>query len=107
MTDRKQQLLAMLAKSPNDLFLRFALAMEHAKLGETREAVAAFDSVLAADPGYVTAWFQKANLLEQFKQFDLAKETYRKGVQAAAIKGDHHSATKMREALERLVRATE
>ncbi len=66
-----------------------------------------FDRVLAIDPGYVTAWFQKAYLYEQSRQFDLAKQTYRKGIEAAGVKGDHHAATKMREALERLTRATD
>ncbi len=50
----------MLAAEPNDAFLLYALAQEHAKAGNFAEAIAAYDRCLAADPNYFYAYFHKA-----------------------------------------------
>ena len=106
MADRKAQLLAMLERQPDDLFLRFALAMEQVKLGENDAALAAFDRVIELDPAYTPAYTQKAGLCEKLSRFDDAKATYRRGIASAKARGDHHAASKMQETLDRLVRTT-
>lgn len=102
--DRKQQLLDMLVRQPNDAFLLFALGMEHAKLGECDAAMARFDAAIAADPGYVAAHTQKATLCEKLRRIDEARAAYLAGIAAAAERNDTHAAARMREALERLDR---
>jgi len=106
MTDRKQQLESMLADRPDDTFLRFALGMEHVKLGQHAPAIEQFDRVLEADPGYIAAYAQKGQVCEQLGRFDQAKSAYRAGIVAASAAGDAHAATKMQESLDRLVRTT-
>ncbi len=106
MTSRKDQLVAMLRGAPDDLFLHFALAMEHAKLDETEQAIEQFEQVLRIDPAYVAAFAQKAALCERTGRVEQAKRTYREGIAAATTRGDRHSADRMQEALDRLVRAT-
>ena len=106
MPDRKGQLLDMLARQPDEVFLRFALAMEHVKLGEDDQALAAFGRVIKLDPSYTAAYTQRAALCEKLSRFDEAKATYRRGIASANARGDHHAASKMQETLDRLVRVT-
>ncbi|MDD4890707.1 MAG: tetratricopeptide repeat protein [Phycisphaerae bacterium] len=106
MADRREQLQAMLVKQPNDAFLHFALAMECAKLGDADAALAEFDRVIELDPSYTAAYTQKALLCEKLNRLDDAKATYRRGIESAKARGDHHAVSKMQEVLDRLVRTT-
>jgi Tfp pilus assembly protein PilF len=106
MSDRKQQLLEMLAKTPGDAFLHFALAMEHAKLGEHEQALQQFARVIEIDPTYTPAYTQQAVLLEKLGRLADAKAVYRRGIESARARGDRHAESKMQETLDRLVRAT-
>ena len=53
----------MLVDEPDDLFLRYALAMEYRKAGRVEESIAAFATLMDDDPPHVPAFFMAAQLL--------------------------------------------
>jgi predicted Zn-dependent protease len=97
-----QQLQALLAKEPSDLFLNFALAMELAKNNRTDDSVAQFDKVLELDPRYLPAHFQKGRTLLAAGRRDEAKATLQAGIAAAQAAGDGHARDEMTELLQSL-----
>jgi Flp pilus assembly protein TadD len=98
-TDRIQKLTTLLAKTPGDPFLLFAMGMEHKKLKQTAQAVEWFRKTLAADPGYCVAYHQEALAHEDAGDLDSARRVYREGIVVAREKGDHHAADEMQGAL--------
>jgi Flp pilus assembly protein TadD len=99
---RKQQIEAMLGAEPNDLFLRYALAMEHVGAGADAEAVRCLRELLALDPNYVPAYLQAGRALARLGRDDEAREVWRAGVGVARRKGDEHAAGEMSGFLEGL-----
>ncbi len=88
---RKQQLEEMLAEDPNDAFLRYALAMEHAGAGDDATAVRCLRELLAVDPTYVPAYLQAGQMLIRLGRTDEARATFRDGMAAAQKQGDAHA----------------
>lgn len=88
MSERLAKLTKLLAADPADTFVLYALAQEHAKVGDHTQAVAFYDRLLAADPAYCYAYYHKA--LSQQAASDLAgaRQTVLAGVQAAHRAGD-------------------
>lgn len=61
--ERLEQLLAMLAEEPGDAFLRYAIALEHKRLGDFNTAIAALEALLTDDPAHVPSYYQLALML--------------------------------------------
>src|SRR4051794_11002069 len=97
--DRIAKLTTMLAKTPGDPFLLFAMGMERKKLKQTAQAVEWFRKTLAQDPGYCVAYHQEALAHEDAGDLDAARRVYREGIDVARKKGDHHAADEMQAAL--------
>ena len=98
-SDRIAKLTAMLAKTPDDPFLLFAMGMEHKKLKQASQAVEWFRKTLAQDPGYCVAYHQEALTHEDAGDLDAARRVYKEGIEAARKQGDHHAADEMQAAL--------
>lgn len=96
---RLEQIQTMLEKEPADVFLNFALAMEHVKAGRLEDAVTQFRQVATFDPNYTAAYFQQANALINLGRLDEAGATLRQGIAIAERLGDHHAAGEMGEVL--------
>lgn len=77
------QLEKLLALEPEDAFLLYALAQEHAKQDEHERAVEYFDRTLASDPEYVYAYFHKARSLETLGRADETRECLTLGLETA------------------------
>src|SRR4051794_28223615 len=92
---RKEQIEALLAENPEDSFLRYGLAMEHASAGEHAAAVRVFRELLARDADYVPAYLQAGQALIREGEDDEAKEMLKKGIAVAQRKGDEHAAGEM------------
>ena len=92
---RREQIAQLLSDSPEDVFLRYALALETAKDGETAEAISQLAALTAAEPDYVPAWFQQGQLLAQEGQTDEAATVLRQGIEAARRTGDEHALAEM------------
>jgi tetratricopeptide (TPR) repeat protein len=90
-----EQLQSLLAADPDDLFLRYGVAMELAKLDRSADAMQAFDELLQRDPKYVPAHFMRARLIEQSGDRDAAIAAYDAGIRIAQSVGDTHAAGEM------------
>ena len=97
---RLENLKALLAKEPDDLFLNFSLAMELAKTDQHKACLAQFARVLELNPNDVAAYFHKGKALMKMRRMDEAKTALQQGIAAAARCGDHHAESQMKQLLE-------
>jgi predicted Zn-dependent protease len=88
---RLEKLQGMLQDSPDDLFLNYAVAMEHVSGARKEDALSAFRRVLTIDPNHSAAWFQQAQLLAGEGDVAGARESATRGVAAAKAQGDQHA----------------
>jgi len=80
------QIEAMLADDPDDAFLRYGLAMEHASAGDDAGCVAVLRDVIArtAAAPYVPAYLQAGQALIRLDDIAGAAAVLRDGIAAAA-----------------------
>ena len=90
-----ERLQEFLTKNPKDSFARYGYAMELSKLGRTAEALESFQQLTQDDPDYVAAYQQAAMLLARDGRTPEAKEMFRKGIEAAARRGNQHAYSEM------------
>jgi hypothetical protein len=92
-----EQIEALLAEDPDDAFLRYGLAMEHASAGDDAECVKVLRDLIArttANP-YVPAFLQCGQALVRLDQNEEACEVLKAGVAAARRAGDTHAEGEM------------
>lgn len=84
-TARMEQIEAMLADDPEDAFLRYGLAMEHAGQGDDDSAAAVLRDLIARTAGapYVPAYLQVGQALIRLGRDAEAAATLREGIEAA------------------------
>lgn len=99
---RREQLEQMLVNSPDDVFLKYALAMTLAGDGEEEAATAQLAVVNKEHPDHVAAWFQRAQILARLGEVDESREVITAGIVAAQQAGDDHAEGEMRSFLEML-----
>ena len=97
-----ERLQEFLRNNPKDSFVRYGYAMELSKLGRNAEALASFQQLTQDDPDYVAAYQQAAMLLAREGRKPEAKEMFRKGIEAAARKGNQHARSEMQGMLQEL-----
>ena len=102
MKTRRETLEEFVALDQNDSFSRYALALEFEKEGGIDDAALQLREVISRDPAYVAAYHQLGRLLSQTGFVEEARETYRRGVEAALVSGDQRARSEMQEALEML-----
>ena len=96
---RLESIQQMLVDEPDDLFLRYALAMEYRKVGQVEESLAAFAPLMDNDPPHVPAFFMAAQLLVGTGQVGQARQFLVNGIRHAGIQGNEHAAAEMAELL--------
>ncbi len=91
------QIEALLADDPDDAFLRYGLAMEHASAGDDAECVAVLRDLIARSAAhpYVPAFLQCGQALVRLDRTEEACEVLRAGVEAARRAGDTHAQGEM------------
>ncbi len=89
--DRLAALRDFVAKSPDDPFPRYGLAMELANRGQLEEACQVFQELLDRKPDYVPAYLMYGNALARAGQRDRAAEVYRSGAGVSMRRGDTHA----------------
>src|SRR5712671_3730652 len=94
-SERMASLLRMLQKEPDDLFLLYAIALEHKKAREFADALKCLGEVLKRDALYCVAYQQAAQVHEMAEDVPAAKQAYRDGIAAASRKGDQHAREEM------------
>lgn len=92
----------LLAADPDDAFVIYGIAQEHAKAGQFGRAVEFYDRCLAVDPAYVYAYFHKARSLEALGRVEDAKATLAHGVDMARSTDDGHAMTELSAYLDEL-----
>lgn len=101
--DRIQKLLDFLEKTPDDNFLKHALALEYIKVNEAFKARQLFEDILTKSPDYIGSYYHLAKLLEQTGERETAISWYEKGMAAAKKAGDNHAYNELQSAYEDLV----
>ncbi|TVQ62607.1 MAG: tetratricopeptide repeat protein [Phycisphaerales bacterium] len=97
-----QQLQKLLEADPNDTFVLYGLAQEHAKAGETEAAIQHYDRVLALDPHYCYAYFHKAKTLEEDTRTDEAIAVLKQGLAASKQANDAKATAEIAQFLDEL-----
>lgn len=101
--DRIAQIKQFLAATPNDSFLKHALALEYIKLNDDVTARQLFEELLAHDPGYVGSYYHLGKLLERAGDNAAAISTYEKGMAMAKAGNERHAYNELQSAYEDLV----
>ena len=86
-----EQLDALLADEPDDVFLHYSRAMELSKQSRVDEAVEAFDRSLELDETYCAAYYHKGRTLIDAGRCDEARAVLTAGQTAAERAGDAHT----------------
>lgn len=97
--DRLALILEMLENNPADPFLRYAAALEYAKMGLNTEAISYLKSLLKDNPEYLPSYYQLGKLLEERGESELAIAIYRKGKEVAKVQNDGKTLGELSEAL--------
>lgn len=103
--DRIATFKSFISRSPADPFPRYGLAMEHKGQGQLDEAWAVFAELLEKFPDYVPTYLQAGGTLVALGRRDEAADIYRRGIEAAARKGDSHAKGELASALAELTPA--
>ena len=96
-TPRMTQIEAMLVDEPDDAFLRYGLAMEHASGGDDAKCAELLRDLIsrtAATP-YIPAYLQAGQALIRLDRINEACEVLRSGIEAARRCGDTHAQGEM------------
>jgi tetratricopeptide (TPR) repeat protein len=101
-SDKLTKLFSMLERQPSDTFLLYGIGMEYKKLDDLPRAIEYFNKVLAVDPGYCYAYYQRAQVQEQAGDVPAAKASYQEGIAAAERVGDAHARSELDGALQML-----
>ena len=100
--DRLAALEKLLLETPGDPFLRYGIALEHARLGNRREAIARIENLLHDYPDYLGAFYQLGQWYEQEDLIEMAKEIYRRGMILAEHERNLKTLGELRSALDLL-----
>jgi len=103
MRDRIEKLKQFLEQSPDDCFLKHALALEHIKDGDDTAAKILFEANLLYDPTYIATYYHLGKLLERVGAQSDAIQIYERGMKAAKDARDMHSYNELQGVYEDLV----
>ena len=92
---RKEQIQQLLATTPQDPFLRFALAKEYEKEGDDAEAIRGYEALAQDSPDYVGTYYHLGKALERVRREADAWRTYTTGMAVAKRLGEAHALTEL------------
>lgn len=96
---RKEMIFDMLEKEPNDVFLNYALAMEHLSTSDFRDAETQFKKVLDIDATYLPCFYQLGQVNEKLGNNEMAISYYKQGVQLAKSQNNTKALGELNEAI--------
>lgn len=102
MSERLPQLQKLYEVDPNDPFLTYGIALEHAKAGDADEALSWLDRTIAIEPRYAYAYFQKGKLLADMDRTAEARTVLQDGIAQAREAGEAHAVEELTGLLESL-----
>lgn len=89
----------MLQDEPQDVFLRYSLALELTNEGDVASALERLEVLCREEPAYVPAFFRSAQILADDDRVSEARTFLREGIEEARKQGDMHAAAEMSEML--------
>lgn len=98
--DRLSALLAMAEDDPNDAFVLYGIAQEHATRDNHAEAEKWYQRAIEADPDHAYAYYHLARSLMALDRASDAIETARNGLEAASRSGDAQATGELQDLLE-------
>jgi tetratricopeptide (TPR) repeat protein len=107
MSTRREKIEAMLEGEPDDVFLRYSLAMELDKEGNHDRSLDLLTELIECSPPYVPAYFMAGQQLARIDQIEKARDVLRVGIEVARQQQDAHAAGEMSEFLASLGAAGE
>jgi len=99
MTTRRQKIEAMLRDTPDDVFLRYSLAMELEGEGDWETAIDILQDLARGTPAYVPAYHMAGRHLAKHGRVAEARAALREGIEEARRQGETHAAGEMAEFL--------
>ena len=102
MTNRLEEIKAILEQNPSDPFVRYALALEYKNLGMHEQAHQTFTELEKLHPEYVPAYLMHGNLLVQMKQKQQARQIFQMGILRSQTARNQHALGELNQALEQL-----
>ncbi|CAM3628997.1 tetratricopeptide repeat protein [Sphingobacterium sp. arapr2] len=103
MSTRLDQLNEFLKESPEDPFLKYAIAAEYLKQNEEQEALERFEQLIDKHPDYVGTYYHLGKLYEKLDKPELAIITYKSGIDIARKSRNFHTLGELQGALSFLV----
>ncbi len=97
--NRITKLRAFAESRPQDPFPLYALALEHRNAGAHAEALVVFGQLMDKHPDYVPTYLHAGQAHVALGDHSEAKVVWRRGLEAARAKGDHHAAGELESAL--------
>ena len=94
MATRREKIETMLAAEPDDVFLRYSLALECDKEGDHERSLAELLALTKGDPPYVPAFFMAGQQLSRLDRTPEARSYLRDGIEEARRQGDAHAAAR-------------
>ena len=98
-TGRREKIEALLREDPDDVFLRYSLALEMEATGEWEAGIEILESLARGTPPYVPAFQMAAQHLVARNHVDDARRILREGIDEARRQGKAHAAGEMAELL--------
>jgi tetratricopeptide (TPR) repeat protein len=96
---RKDMLLEMLEKEPNDIFLNYALAMEFIGNSDFTNADLQLQKTLTLNFNYLPCYYQLGQVKEKLNDTDNAIAFYKKGIELAQVQNNTKAKGELAEAL--------
>jgi predicted Zn-dependent protease len=96
---RRQKIEAMLRDAPEDVFLRYSLALEMENEGDCEGGIDILQDLARATPSYVPAYHMAGRHLAKHGRIAEARAALREGIEEARRQGESHAAGEMAEFL--------
>jgi tetratricopeptide (TPR) repeat protein len=97
--DRIATFQSFIARSPEDPFPRYGLAMELKGCGRIDDAIREFAILMERFPDYVPTYLMAGTTLAELGRTAEARDAMTRGLSAAQKKGDRHAASELESAL--------
>ena len=99
---RTELLEETLADSPDNTFVRYALAMELSNSSDPASAWLHFEYLLTRHPEYAAAYYQAGKFLAKQSRLDEARRVLAKGIEVTGRQGNLHAQSELQAALDEL-----
>jgi predicted Zn-dependent protease len=100
--DRVATFQKFIARSPQDPFPRYGLAMEFRSRADLAAAWQTFEVLLTDFPGYIPTYLMAGQTLLALGRREEAAQVFRQGITAATSSGDSHAQGELESALAEL-----